>query len=174
MPTSQVISRPTGDQAAQRIIEGNRLDLNRPEQYDGLVIAIRCSRMFTGERFSQAPVTVLVDGKKIIGVETGHIDLDESWEVAEYPNATVLLGLIDTHVHLVADNEVGALDRVPALGEEALDAIITDSLRRQLAAGVTTVRDLGDSRYAASPVATSKPTMGQPTRSRQSWRRVHP
>jgi hypothetical protein len=68
--------------------------------------------------------------------------------VAEYPTATVLPGLIDTHVHLVAGSGVGALDRVPGLGDDELDTVITEGLRRQLAAGVTTVRDLGDLRYA--------------------------
>ena len=61
----------------------------------------------------------------------------------------MLPGLIDTHVHLVADSEVGALDRAPGLDGEALDTIITGSLQRQFAAGVTTVRDLGDIRDAA-------------------------
>jgi hypothetical protein len=42
---------------------------------------------------------------------------------------------------------VGALDRVPGLGDDELDAVITEVLRRQLAAGVTTVRDLGDLWY---------------------------
>ena len=42
---------------------------------------------------------------------------------------------------------MGALDRVPGLGDDELDAVITEGLRRQLAAGVTTVRDLGDLRY---------------------------
>jgi imidazolonepropionase-like amidohydrolase len=119
------------------------------ELYDELVIAIRCSRLFTGERFSGGPATVLLDGEKIVGVESRDVELDESWRVYDYPSTTVLPGLIDTHVHLVADSEVGALDRVPGLGPYALDAIITESLRRQLAAGVTTVRDLGDIRYAA-------------------------
>lgn len=39
------------------------------------------------------------------------------------------------------------MDRVPGLGDDELDAVITEGLRRQLAAGVTTVRDLGDLRY---------------------------
>jgi hypothetical protein len=124
------------------------LDRTGCEQYDELVMAIRCSRVFTGEQFSEGPATVLLDRGKIVGVETGHTQLNESWQVAEYPNATVLPGLVDTHVHLVADSEVGALDRVSGLGDEEPDAVITDGLRRQLAAGVTTVRDLGDLRYA--------------------------
>ena len=60
----------------------------------------------------------------------------------------MLPGLIDSHVHLVADSKIGALDRVPTLSDQELDAVITDGLRRQLAAGVTTVRDLGDRHYA--------------------------
>ncbi|HXD25165.1 MAG TPA: amidohydrolase family protein [Propionibacteriaceae bacterium] len=119
------------------------------ELYDELVIAIRCSRLFTGERFSAGPATLLLDGEKIIGVESRDVQLDESWTIYDYPSATVHPGLIDTHVHLVADSEVGALDRAPRLDGEALDTIITESLRCQLAAGVTTVRDLGDIRYAA-------------------------
>ena len=119
------------------------------ELYDELVIAIRCSRLFTGERFSAGPATLLLDGEKIIGVESRDVQLDESWTIYDYPSATVLPGLIDTHVHLVADSEIGALDRAPGLDGEALDTIITESLQRQLAAGVTTVRDLGDIRYAA-------------------------
>ena len=77
------------------------LDRTRPARYDVLVMAIRCSRVFTGEQFSNGPATVLLDQEKIVGVETGHVELDESWQVAEYPTATVLPGLIDTHVHLV-------------------------------------------------------------------------
>jgi imidazolonepropionase-like amidohydrolase len=66
--------------------------------------------------------------------------------------------LPDACADLVAsccDSEVGALDRVPELNGEALDAIITESLRRQLAAGVTTVRDLGDIRMRPLLVATA-------------------
>ena len=112
------------------------------------MIAIRCSRLFSGERFSGGPATVLLDGGKIAGIESRQVELDASWKVYDYPSATVLPGLIDTHVHLVADSEVGALDRVPELGADALNVIITASLRRQLASGVTTVRDLGDIHYA--------------------------
>jgi hypothetical protein len=48
-------------------------------------MAIRCSRVFTGEQFGEGPATVLLDQEKIVGVETGHVELDESWQVAEYP-----------------------------------------------------------------------------------------
>jgi imidazolonepropionase-like amidohydrolase len=56
----------------------------------------------------------------------------------------VLPGLIDTHVHLVGDSRVMALERLAEYSPEEIDAVVIESLRRQLAAGVTTVRDLGD------------------------------
>ena len=129
-------------------MEQNSIDAAWLRLYDELVIAIRCSRLFSGERFSDGPATVLLDGGKIAGIESRMVELDASWTVHDYPSATVLPGLIDTHVHLAADSEAGALDRVPELGADALNVIITASLRRQLASGVTTVRDLGDIHYA--------------------------
>jgi imidazolonepropionase-like amidohydrolase len=40
-----------------------------------------------------------------------------------------------------------ALERAAGLSDDELDAVVTEALRRQLAAGVTTVRDLGDRRF---------------------------
>ncbi|MGY4773449.1 amidohydrolase family protein [Kribbella sp. CWNU-51] len=59
----------------------------------------------------------------------------------------MLPGLIDTHVHLVADSGPMALDRVAGYSDEEIDAVVTEALRRQLAAGVTMVRDLGDRNF---------------------------
>ena len=103
--------------------------------------------MFDGERFTHGDVTVMVDGGRIVGIEHGLPAVPDGWRVLDNPDGTVLPGLIDTHVHLVADSRVGALDRVAGYTDEELDAVITDGLRRQLAAGVTTVRDLGDRRF---------------------------
>ena len=104
--------------------------------------------MFDGERFANGGVTLLIDDDgRIANVEQGLPDLPENLPVIDHPGATVLPGLIDTHVHLVTDSEVGALDRVAGYSDAELDLVITDGLRRQLAAGVTTVRDLGDRRF---------------------------
>ena len=117
-------------------------------EYEQMVMAIQCSRMFDGERFSAGDVTVLVAENGIVGVESGFLGLGEQWRVVRYHDATVLPGLIDTHTHLVGDSRPGALDRVPGLSDDELDQVISESFQRQLAAGVTTVRDLGDRRYA--------------------------
>jgi imidazolonepropionase-like amidohydrolase len=60
---------------------------------------------------------------------------------------TLLPGLIDAHVHLVADSGVSALDRVAGYSAAEIENVISRALRDQLLAGVTTVRDLGDRRF---------------------------
>jgi imidazolonepropionase-like amidohydrolase len=52
-------------------------------------------------------------------------------------------------VHLCCDSGPRAFDRLPELTDAELVATIEDALRAHLAAGVTTVRDLGDCRWAA-------------------------
>lgn len=112
------------------------------------MLALRAAGMFDGVRFTSGHVTVLIDEGRIVGVEPGLPDLPDGWPVLDHPDATVLPGLIDTHVHLVADSGMGALDRVAGYGDEDLDAVISESLHRQLTGGVTTVRDLGDRRFS--------------------------
>ena len=112
------------------------------------MLAIRCGRVFDGERFRPGPATVLVDGPRLAGIEPGHPEVGDHWQVIECGDSTVLPGLIDTHVHLIADSRFGALDRVPGYSDGELSDVISSGLRRQLAAGVTTVRDLGDRRFA--------------------------
>jgi imidazolonepropionase-like amidohydrolase len=61
----------------------------------------------------------------------------------------LLPGLFDCHAHLVADSKPGGLERTENKSADEIDAVVADSLARQLASGVTTVRDLGDRRYRA-------------------------
>ena len=111
------------------------------------MLAMRAPRMFDGERFADGGATVLIDGGRIVAVEQGRQAGLDGWQVIDHPQTTILPGLIDTHVHLVADSGMSALDRVAGYTDEELDAVITEGLRRHLAAGVTTVRDLGDRRF---------------------------
>ena len=108
--------------------------------------AIRAAHAFDGNRFLPGGATVLVDGDRIVGVETGRDGLPADVEVAAYA-WTVPPGLIDCHTHLVADCTFGGLERTGAMTDEQIDAVIVGSLRAHAAAGVTTVRDLGDIRY---------------------------
>lgn len=108
--------------------------------------AIRATHAFDGTRFLPGGATVVLDRDRITGVHTGHIDLPEDTDVAEY-DGTVLPGLFDCHTHLVADSTFGGLERVGGMTEDAIDAVIEQSLRDHARAGVTTVRDLGDRGY---------------------------
>jgi imidazolonepropionase-like amidohydrolase len=107
------------------------------------VFAIRANHAFDREDFGSGGAMVLVDGG-IVGVERVVYELPSDCDLVDYGDATVLPGLIDTHVHLVGDSGVMALERVAEYSPEEIDAVVSESLRRQLAAGVTTVRDLGD------------------------------
>ncbi|MDQ4051805.1 MAG: amidohydrolase family protein [Actinomycetota bacterium] len=105
--------------------------------------AIRAAVAYDGERFLDDGATVLVEDSTIAGVEPLAFDLPEVCPVTAYAG-TLLPGLFDCHVHLVADSTPGGLERAATYDEAAVDAVIVRSLRQQAAAGVTTVRDLGD------------------------------
>jgi imidazolonepropionase-like amidohydrolase len=94
-------------------------------------------------------VTVVVQDGTIAGVEPGWPEPPEQAEVLDLGEAAVLPGLVDTHVHLVGDSGWGALDRVAGYSAQELSSVVAESLQRQLAAGVTTVRDLGDRDWVA-------------------------
>src|SRR5689334_4470882 len=111
------------------------------------MIAMRCAALFDGSTLVEEAATVVIDGRTIVGVEPGHPDVGADVEVIDLGEATVLPGLIDTHVHLVTDSRPNALDLVEGYSEQEIDAVVSRSLAAQLAAGVTTVRDLGDRRF---------------------------
>jgi imidazolonepropionase-like amidohydrolase len=113
------------------------------------VLAIRAGRAFDGEQALAGGALVLTDGGRIVGIEPGTASLPEGWPVIEVPGATLLPGLIDAHVHLCGDSGEGALERLPGHSDAELHQVIERALGQQLAAGVTTVRDLGDRRWAA-------------------------
>jgi imidazolonepropionase-like amidohydrolase len=111
-------------------------------------IAIRAGRAFDGHQSMPGGVLVVCADGKIVGVEPAAAQVPDGWPVVDYPDGTVLPGLIDCHVHLCGDSSTGALDRLPGYSDDELDRVIETSLRTQLGAGVTTVRDLGDRQWA--------------------------
>jgi imidazolonepropionase-like amidohydrolase len=118
------------------------------------VHAIRSTHAFDGERFLPSGATVLVEDERIVGVEPFAHHLPDDVEVLEH-HGTLLPSLIDCHSHLVADSSLGVLERAADTADTDVDATITRSLRAPLAAGVTTVRDLGDSSYGTVSFAES-------------------
>ncbi len=108
--------------------------------------ALRAPVVFDGTRFVPGGATVLVDADTIVGVEPYDYSVPVACPVTTY-DGTLLPGLVDAHVHLVSDGGLGSLERAGEQSDEQVDATIAQSLRAQAAAGVTTVRDLGDTRY---------------------------
>ncbi len=123
--------------------------------------AYRADTAFDGEAVVPGGALVLVEGDRIVGVERGSAATPADCEVVHMPNATLLPGLVDAHVHLCADGGRQALDQLPELSPHDIDQIINRSLRQQLTAGVTAVRDLGDHEWAV--VERSRTADGRPT-----------
>ena len=107
------------------------------------MLALRASHAFDGRRALAGGAVVLVDGGRIVGVEEAGFEIPAGATLIDVPGGTVLPGLVNAHVHLCGDSEIGALERLPEQSPEHVRSVIETSLGQQLAAGVTTVRDLG-------------------------------
>jgi imidazolonepropionase-like amidohydrolase len=107
--------------------------------------ALRAGQVYDGSTFLGAG-TVLIDGDTIVAVERGHPEPPSDAHVTTYAG-TLLPGLIDCHVHLVSNGDMGALERAGAATDAELDRQIRASLTTSVERGVTTVMDLGDCRY---------------------------
>jgi imidazolonepropionase-like amidohydrolase len=110
--------------------------------------AYRADTAFDGERTLPGGALVFVDDGIIAGVEPASAAVPDGCAVTYVPGTTLLPGLIDAHVHLCANGGPDALDRIPSLTPAELADVITTSLAQQRAAGVTSVRDLGDHHFA--------------------------
>ena len=89
------------------------------------MFAVRANQAFDGEDFRAGGGTVLIEEGRIVGVEPVAYEPPSDCELVDYGNATVLPGLIDTHVHLVGDSGVMALERAAGYSSEEIDAVVS-------------------------------------------------
>ena len=108
--------------------------------------AIRAARLFdgAGPGLLADPVVVLA-GTTIRSVQTGPPPAEA--RLVDLGDATLLPGLVDTHVHLAFDASTDPVAALASRSDEAALAAMTDAGRAALRGGVTTVRDLGDRGY---------------------------
>jgi imidazolonepropionase-like amidohydrolase len=122
--------------------------------------AYRVDRLFDGDQVQAGGGVVLLAGTRIAAVMPRDAPVPAEFEVIEWPGATLLPGLIDCHVHLCAGAERDALELDGERSSLQREAVIRRALQDQLAAGITTVRDLGDHAYA---VVDRRPRDDEPT-----------
>ncbi|WP_245923415.1 amidohydrolase family protein [Paractinoplanes atraurantiacus] len=110
------------------------------------IVAIRAHALFDGVSATLIPEPVLLlDGPAIVGV--GRATVPPGAQVVDLPGATLLPGLIDTHVHLAFDASADPVAALAMRDDDATIAAMTSAARTALHAGITTVRDLGDRGY---------------------------
>ncbi|GIH29331.1 hypothetical protein Aph01nite_76410 [Acrocarpospora phusangensis] len=112
------------------------------------MFTIRAQRIFDGHDLLESRA-VVVDGGRVAAILP-----DAPGASLDLGDATLLPGLIDTHVHLAFD---ASPDPIGHLGQDGLYDRMRTAAAQHLAAGVTTVRDLGDKDYLALKLAQDLP-----------------
>ena len=112
--------------------------------------ALRGAWLFdgTGPALIRDPV-VLIEGSVIRAVCSGGRipETPGGSTVIDLPGATLLPGLVDTHVHLAFDASVDPVGNLARRRGDEIAATMAAAGRAALRGGVTTVRDLGDHSY---------------------------
>jgi imidazolonepropionase-like amidohydrolase len=109
----------------------------------GLTV-VRAAWLFDGEELTANP-TVVIDGDTITSVDAEAIP--DGADVVELAGATILPGLVDSHVHLAFDSTEDPIGHLAGRDDAAALAAMAVAARRAARGGVTTVRDLGDRGY---------------------------
>ena len=113
----------------------------------GRLTVLRAARLFDGISSALIPDPVVVlEGSRICSVSSGTKAPDGA-AVVDLAGATLLPGLIDTHVHLAFDASTDPVGRLARRRDGAVIQAMTQAGRAALRGGVTTVRDLGDRGY---------------------------
>ncbi|WP_166378553.1 amidohydrolase family protein [Catellatospora methionotrophica] len=114
------------------------------------LLVLRAGHLFDGGGgpLLAAP-SVVVDGGRIVSVTRGPAGLPDGADIVDLPGATLLPGLVDTHVHLAFDASAQPVTRLAERDDAAAYEAMCAAARSAAAGGVTTVQDLGDRGYLA-------------------------
>ena len=108
---------------------------------------LRAARLFDGISSALIPdPVVVIDGTTIRAVTSGGIAPGGA-AVIDLAGATLLPGLVDTHVHLSFDASADPVGHLARRGDAEVVQAMARAGRVALHGGVTTVRDLGDRGY---------------------------
>lgn len=110
-----------------------------------MITVIKADRLLDGTGSDPLePGCVVVDGDRIEGVHAGPVPDGLSADATiDLPGCTLMPGLIDTHVHLNLPGDGTGLEEALREGEGVLLASAVGAAGKALAAGITTVRDVG-------------------------------
>ena len=107
---------------------------------------IHAGLLINGESSVPSPeMSIVIEGSKILAIETGYITPDSEDEFIDLSGYTVLPGLMDMHVHLSSEYSKNSYQERISLnaGDYAIRAV--SNAEKTLMAGFTSVRNLGDS-----------------------------
>lgn len=92
---------------------------------------------------------VLVEGERIAEVGSTPMlkGFDPSWQVTDLAGRTLMPGLIDGHVHICFDAGPAAGQEVYGKSEASLALVAAQNAAKTVAAGFTTVRDMGGKNF---------------------------
>jgi imidazolonepropionase-like amidohydrolase len=124
--------------------------------------AVRAARWFDGRDGRAGPVLLVIEGGRITAVDVAGAPPPTGLPVLDLGDVTVLPGLIDAHVHLAFD-PAEPPHQLADIPEPVLLNRMATHAHAHLAAGVTTVRDLGDRDFLALAVRERLRSWDAPT-----------
>ncbi|MFI6634487.1 amidohydrolase family protein [Nonomuraea fuscirosea] len=121
--------------------------MNTSSPRSGRLTVLRAAWLYDGvsPALTPDPVLLLVGG--VIAAVGPPGGVPEGADVVDLGAATLLPGLIDTHVHLAFDASADPVGNLAGRDAAAALAAMAAAARRAARGGVTTVRDLGDRDY---------------------------
>ena len=95
---------------------------------------------------------VIIENGKIKDITDSNNLPKEGYEILDYPDATIMPGLVEVHTHMHVSPEPGNYEAALNDSDTVLAIRATDAVRKTLMSGVTTMRDIGSKNHIAFPI----------------------